>query len=126
VPADVMVIDDDHDVRESMADLLEHAGYNVARAPDAEEALAQLRAGYRPGVILVNYEMPGMTGAEFIAACREDPTLANIPAIVLSGFAGETLSEEKAGSFVSITKPVDLNELLAAVGRLNPGATAQD
>lgn len=121
-----MVIDDDHDVRDSMADLLEHAGYKVARAPNGEEALAQLRAGYRPGVILVNYEMPGMTGAEFISACREDPTLANIPAIVLSGFAGETLSQEKAGSFVSITKPVDLNELLAVVGRLNPGATAQD
>lgn len=116
-----MVIDDDHDVRESMADLLEHAGYAVAREASGEQGLDRLRAGYRPAVVLVNYQMPGMTGAEFISACRGDPRLADIPVVVLSGFAGEILSETESHLFESITKPVDLPDLLAVVQRLSRG-----
>jgi CheY-like chemotaxis protein len=124
--ADVLVIDDDHDVRDSMADLLEHAGYHVGRAHSAEEALARLRAGYRPAVVLVNYEMPGMSGGDFIDECRADPALADIPVAVLSGFAGATLSEEDSRSFVSVTKPVDLTELVALVDSLaGQGSGAQ-
>src|SRR5690606_13402968 len=81
-PAPILVIDDSLTTRMLEQSILESAGYDVALAISGEEALAMARAGAY-SLFLVDVEMPGMSGFEFIEAARADPALADIPAIIV-------------------------------------------
>ena len=63
----ILVVDDDRDIRESLRELLAEAGYAVAVAENGRVALERLRAGLRPGVILLDLMMPIMDGMTFRA-----------------------------------------------------------
>src|SRR5882672_11652695 len=80
----VLVIDDDPDIRWTMAEVLEDWGYLVATAAHGKDALEQLQAGVRPCLILLDLTMPVMNGYEFRAAQRANPEYAAIPTVVLS------------------------------------------
>ena len=71
-PATVMVVDDDIDIRETISDLLELRGFRVIGAGDGADAMAQLKGGARPSVILLDLMMPGLSGEEF--RNRSSPT----------------------------------------------------
>jgi two-component system chemotaxis response regulator CheY len=86
----------------------------VASGP---EALAQLYSGYRPAVILADYRMAGMNGAELLHAVRSDPTLTHISAILTSGFADERVADI-AGASGFLKKPFDPDRMLGLVARL--------
>jgi two-component system chemotaxis response regulator CheY len=117
----VLVVEDDRDVRESTAQLLLEAGYEVLGASSGIEALAQLQGGYRPAVILADYRMAGMNGAELLTAVRADPDLAAIRAILTSGFAEEGVAAI-AGASGFLKKPFDPDYMLTLVARLARGA----
>jgi CheY-like chemotaxis protein len=83
----VLVVDDDDDVREAIRCVLEASGISVTTAIDGADALQQLRAGTQTRVILLDLLMPRMNGWEFIEAQLQDPSLAVIPVVVLTADA---------------------------------------
>jgi CheY-like chemotaxis protein len=121
----VLVVEDDKDVRDSTAQLLTEAGYDVRQVGSGSEALSALNAGYRPAVILADYRMAGMNGAELLNAVRCDPTLGNISAILTSGFADERVADI-VGASGFLKKPFDPDLMLSLVAKLagGPGASA--
>jgi CheY-like chemotaxis protein len=113
----VLVVEDDREVRESTAQLLVEAGYEVMGARSGSEALATLEAGYRPAVILADYRMAGMNGAELLTAVKANPELMRIQGILTSGFAEEGVAAI-AGAAGFLKKPFDPEYMLTLVARL--------
>jgi two-component system response regulator MprA len=114
---DVLAVDDDYDVLFALQDVLEMEGYRVIPARSGREALELLRRGLRPAVILLDLMMPEVSGWEFRAQQASDPELASIPVVVVSG---QGLSDREVASLGVdgyLKKPVDLDQLLNAVGR---------
>lgn len=115
MPFTILLVEDDFDVREALAETLRDEGYTVDCAVDGEQALAYLRAGNRPGLILLDLMMPRMSGSEFRMVQRVDPSLAQIPVVLLSA---DGRMEEKAKALQTdgaIRKPIDLDELLGII-----------
>lgn len=120
-PIDVMVVDDDPDVRETFEEALVDEGYSVVAAANGRDALELLRS-YSPGVILLDLMMPIMNGREFRMAQIVDPSLADIPTVMMT--AANRLDEQLAGlTFADVLrKPLGLEDLLGAVHAAVPGA----
>lgn len=117
----LLVVEDDHDVREALTEVLRDAGYAVSWAPDGREAMRALRGGLRPAAILLDLMMPGMDGFEFRAAQRSDPALAAIPVILLTAdraIDGDALALGAAGR---VSKPARVDDVLAVVARVAGG-----
>ncbi len=79
----ILVIDDSLTTRMLEQSILESAGYDVELATSAEEALEKAKQK-RYGVFVVDVEMPGMDGFEFVTQTRADATLRNVPAILVT------------------------------------------
>ncbi len=108
----ILVVDDERDIRDTIAELLADEGYAVEEAGDGAEALAKARDCH-PVVVLLDLMMPGMNGWEFRARQRGDPELAGIPVIVVSAL-GRVSGVDAAGY---LQKPFELDDLLSAVRR---------
>lgn len=80
----VLIVDDDLDLLDAVAELLELEGFHAIRTSAAEDALQKLRGGLSPDVILLDLMMPGMNGWGFRAAQLADPTLSRIPVVVMT------------------------------------------
>lgn len=96
----VLIVDDDDDFRSLMKTQLNHAGYEVLDARDAESAMQIARAA-KPDVITVDLMMPGIDGIGFIDRLRREDGLANIPVVVVSGVA-EAKSDSRLPIDVSV------------------------
>jgi signal transduction histidine kinase/CheY-like chemotaxis protein len=118
----VLVVDDDDDVRAFVVGALEAAGHAVWQARGGEEALTLLDQRW-PDVLVTDFAMPGMNGAELAGIVRD--RRSHVPIIVISGFA-DTEALEKADSKAKVLrKPFRADELLAAVdGALAAGDSA--
>jgi CheY-like chemotaxis protein len=119
----VLVVDDDADICEVIQTILELNGYSVRTARDGLDALAQLRSGARPALIILDLMMPRMNGLQFRAEQERDPALSAIPVVILSG-DGRAESKAAALGLEGLRKPVDLERLLATVQRVSQGAAA--
>lgn len=82
--ATILLIDDEPDLRESIADFLEGEGYTVAQAQNGQVALDFLNQGNHPCVILLDYMMPVMDGKKFCQIFNEGPSINSIPIILLT------------------------------------------
>jgi signal transduction histidine kinase len=81
----VLVVDDEHGVRELLTTALRHAGFNARSAPSGETALRMV-AQHRPRAVLCDLMMPnGMSGFELIARLRSNPDTAGLPVLVVTG-----------------------------------------
>jgi CheY-like chemotaxis protein len=109
---DILLVDDDPDVREALAGALGDEGYSVACASDGPVALRLLAAGARPSLILVDLHMPAMGGLRLGRLLAHDPTTAAISVVFLSA---DDHPPELPGEFLSKTAALD--ELLAVVER---------
>ena len=113
--AEVLVVDDNADLREYLSRLLERR-YTVRTAIDGEDALAQLRE--RPAdLVLADVMMPRMDGFALLAELRQDPRTRRMPVIMLSARAGEEATVEglDAGADDYLVKPFSAAELMARV-----------
>ncbi len=116
--AQVLVIDDDEDIRDVVHIILEDAGYTVTVAPHGEAALAVLRQGVRlPDLILLDLSMPVMNGCTFRHVQQADPVWRMIPVVVLSAKREEHATAHELGIGAVLSKPFTLPELLATVQR---------
>jgi CheY-like chemotaxis protein len=113
----ILVVEDDHDVRDAMVQVLEAEGYAAVPASDGEDALERLDAGLAPCVILLDLMMPRMDGWQFIEQQRRRES--TVPIIVVSAY-GSQEQVRSEGVVAYMRKPVDIDALLAAVGRHCP------
>ena len=107
----ILIIDDNEAARTFLRIALEAAQFEVDIAPNAAEALACLRAGTRPDIVLLDLIMPHMTGLDFLAERKHDPVVATIPVVVCS--AAEDLRGEAIalGATDFVQKPLHPSEL---------------
>ena len=110
----LLVVDDDRGIRETLGEVLRDERYSVLLARDGGEALELLAAGPVPRLILLDLAMPGMDGASFLERQRSDPRLQRIPVVVFS--ADDRAPRTGAAGW--LRKPVDLGDLLDTVARL--------
>jgi CheY-like chemotaxis protein len=118
--APVLVVDDDRNVRESVAELLEAAGYRVEQARDGMEALDTLYRGVKPSFILLDLKMPGMDGETFCAAWRSDERLHAIPVILFSAEGDLKAIADRCRATGFLHKPPSAPELLELALRFMP------
>jgi CheY-like chemotaxis protein len=117
-----MVVEDDADIRETIAEVLQDDAYRPVVAPDGASALERLRAADpKPCVILLDVMMPVMDGKAFRALQRDDPELKEIPVVVLSAHADGASAAAEMHAEGFIRKPVDLHQLLDTVERFCAG-----
>lgn len=114
----VLIIDDDEELRDAIADLLTEEGLVVATAGNGREGLDRLHDGEHPRLILLDLLMPVMNGWQFCEAKNADPQLAPIPVVALSAAA----KKDPASPYYLnvddiIVKPVVNDELLGTVRR---------
>jgi CheY-like chemotaxis protein len=123
--ADILVIDDDTRCRESLVSILELEGYQVACAAHGLEALFYLRREPLPSLLLLDLRMPVMDGWRFREQQQEDPVLADIPVVVMTGAADrdqEALAVDAAGYFLKPYNVTALLDLVATYCQDRPGS----
>jgi CheY-like chemotaxis protein len=117
----VMIVDDDRDVRESLAEVLEDHGYPSVAASNGQEALDRLRSlSNPPCVILLDLMMPVMDGRQFRAEQKQDHVLGSIPILVFSAHTNVEDASAELGASACLRKPIELPKLLSAVRAICP------
>lgn len=120
----IFLIDDDANIRDVLGMILSSKGHSISEAADGLDALAQLRGGARPDLVIVDMMMPRIDGQAVIEAMRGDPSLAAIPVIVLSGHQSACDQAARLGAAGCLVKPVELSDLLDTVARIAARAPA--
>ena len=113
----VMVVDDNRDAADAIAEYLEFSGHEVAVAYDGESALARF-AGFAPEMVLMDLGMPGLNGYETAARMRAARADAPLTLVALSGWTHEDdkRRSREAGFDVHLAKPVEVATLRSLVG----------
>jgi sigma-B regulation protein RsbU (phosphoserine phosphatase) len=116
--AQILVVDDDAVSRKILAQLLTSAGYQCRECEDGTEALELMHAK-QPSLLLLDFDMPGLNGAEVLKSLRSDsdPAIAQIPAIMLTGHGSEESEVRclQAGADDFVTKPINAAVLRARI-----------
>src|ERR1700745_1807820 len=120
----ILIVDDDAESRMQLRDFLTGEGFVVHAARDGQHALHMLGRCARASLILLDYKMPVMDGKQFLTVLRRMPTLQGVPVVILSA-----ATREWSGAHLEVgevlSKPIDLEVLLATVSRiLTPPARA--
>jgi CheY-like chemotaxis protein len=111
----VLVVDDQRELRNVLAVLLEDDGFAVADAANGRDALAYLRSGLPVHAMVVDLEMPVMDGWTFLAERQRDPVLRATPTFVLTALEGDARRIEALGDTRVFPKPPDLELLVGAI-----------
>jgi signal transduction histidine kinase len=112
--ARILVVEDDNMVRQSMVESLEALGYLVTPAGDGEAGLRELQRE-RPHLMITDYLMPGMTGAELVQRASID--YPGLPMIISTGYADMEAVDKVIGSNYVLRKPFELSELANSVDK---------
>ena len=110
----ILVVEDDDEVRRVIVECLGLIGYTVTDAANGTDGLAAIAAS-RPDVLVVDYAMPDMTGAEVISRARD--MVGDLPVILATGYADMATVERLAGRPAILRKPFDIISLGDAVAR---------
>lgn len=119
-PGNILIVEDDDDIREALTQILELEGYVVREAVNGREALDMSAKGPTPDLILLDLMMPVMDGWQFRAEQLKDPVLAKVPVVVISADAGVHEKVTTFGAASVLPKPISLDRLLRAVESLCP------
>ncbi|MGC9668649.1 response regulator [Planosporangium sp. 12N6] len=118
----VVIAEDNPELRALYSRTLTRRGYSVIPCPDGTSAFTQVR-DRRPDLVLTDVDMPaGMTGLELVAALRADPTVADIPVIVVTGGSATITAADAPGVVGLLRKPVSPGELVGHVRAALAGA----
>jgi CheY-like chemotaxis protein len=127
-PADILVVEDEPDIRHCLDRLLKREGHAVATSENAEQALKYLSGHPLPRVILLDLVMPDMDGWQFLHERRRHPGLRSVPVVVFSAALGSRGPDPlDIGATEVLRKPYAMAEVLDATRRYcpAPAATAQ-
>ena len=114
----IMLVEDNALNTTLFTDLLTANGYEVIHAPDADHAF-QIVDGHRPDLILMDINLPGMSGIDITKTLKAREELRDIPivAVTASITKGDELSILEAGCAECILKPISLPQFLETVAR---------
>ena len=115
MPASILVIDDDADVRGILAESLKEGGYSVTEASGGRQGL-QLLESNSFDLVIIDYAMPGMMGPEVAAAVKE--LIPDQKLLLVSGYAATSAVETAAESIPLLGKPFKFDDLHATVREL--------
>ena len=112
--AKVLLVDDEELARTSVAAMLEDAGFTVTQAASGFEALRHMRSGPQPDVLVTDYAMPGMSGAELAREARQ--RWPDLPVLMITGYAN--LSDKDAAGLPRLAKPFRQPDIAGAIASL--------
>ena len=104
----VLLVEDDADVRSTLAGFLEQEGFHVETAENGREGLAKLEQD-KPGLVLLDLMMPVMNGWEFLEEKNHNSKFSRVPVLVISAVPG---NPHIPGALGFLKKPVDLDRLM--------------
>jgi CheY-like chemotaxis protein len=114
----IMVVEDHPDVRTLLCDVLSENGYTVVPCTDGADALAKLlRCEPKPGLILLDLSMPVMDGFEFRRRQLAEPTVRDVPVVLVSADHGLEQRTRELAAAGWVQKPVRIRDLLALAAR---------
>jgi two-component system, cell cycle response regulator DivK len=117
----VLIVEDNPRNLKLVRDVLNHVGYRTLEAGTAEDGL-ELARTERPGLILMDVQLPGMDGLQALEQLRADPRTADIRVMAVTAFAMRRDRERclEAGFDGYLEKPIDVRELPRRVAELMP------
>jgi two-component system response regulator PilR (NtrC family)/two-component system response regulator HydG len=113
----ILVVEDDRELRDLLTDVLRDAGYRATSYASAGAALEGLAAGTPPDLVITDLMMPGMRGHELLAELRRRAPELNVLVMTAFGSIDSAIELIKAGAFDYLTKPLATDDLLLAVDR---------
>jgi two-component system chemotaxis response regulator CheY len=113
----VLVVEDDSTLRNAMGDLLGEEGIPATGAENGQVGLDLLHAGARPCLVLLDLQMPLVDGLTFRRRQLEDPRIAGIPVVVMTGQPGTAEEVRRLGVSFYMSKPVAPSRVLGVVER---------
>jgi DNA-binding NtrC family response regulator len=116
--SEVLIVDDDHNFRETLRELLTDAGYQTLVATNGGEAITLLQTT-APDLTLCDWKMPGGDGEQFLKSLQSEGLLTTMPVIILTahGTGPNAMQAMQLGAYDFITKPLDIDQALATVAR---------
>jgi CheY-like chemotaxis protein len=116
----VLVVDDDRDVRESIRDLIEDAGYEAIAVRHGGEAQEFLLRNPRPAIVLLDLMMPNMNGWQFLSWLQAQDDLEDLPVIVMSAAPEHGLALARTTRKLQgwLRKPFEPKKLIETVADL--------
>lgn len=118
----ILVVEDDADIRNAIAEILVDEGYTVRIASHGAEGLDELRRKPSPNLVLLDLMMPVMTGWQMRSEQLADPTLCDIPVAVITADAYAKTRNPELAANAFLVKPVDLEQLITTVDSLLPAS----
>jgi CheY-like chemotaxis protein len=116
-PRTILIVDDDPFVLELIADVLTAAAYFSIATSDPFEGL-RLAETPPVGLILLDNDMPGMTGLEAVRRLRENPRTRHIPVVLITGGAIDANVVREAGFIAALPKPIPFDALYRIVAEV--------
>ena len=117
----ILYVEDNDLNRKIVRDLLRRTAYRLLEAPDGEAGVAMARE-HRPDLILMDVQLPKMSGIDAVRVLRNEPGTATTPIIAITSFAlsGNEQRAMEAGATVYMAKPFSPFELLKTIRKLAP------
>jgi two-component system cell cycle sensor histidine kinase/response regulator CckA len=112
----ILLVEDDHSIRDALQGILEEEGYAVTTAANGRQALEQLGSGGAPDLIVLDLRMPIMDGWEFRAVQKSDPKLSRIPVLAVSADGSAKAAAIDAEAY--LRKPLSTDALLGTISRI--------
>jgi two-component system, cell cycle response regulator DivK len=121
----VLYVEDNEFNRKIVRDLLGQSSYRLIEATDGEAGVATARAAL-PDLIIMDIQLPKLSGLEATRQLRSEPATAHIPIIVITSFAlaGDEQKAREAGAAAYLSKPYSPRELRRIIGELAPDGPA--
>lgn len=115
----VLLVEDEPNIAEAILFILSRAGWEVIHHPEGRDA-AGIARDLRPGLVILDHMLPGLSGLEVLAALRADPVTAAVPVLMLTakGLPRDREAAERAGATRFMTKPFSNAEIVAEVRNL--------
>ncbi|HWU01613.1 MAG TPA: response regulator [Novosphingobium sp.] len=115
----ILVVEDNDLNRKLFCDVLVSQGFTVEPVGDGREALGKARA-FAPSLIIMDIQLPNVSGLELIEAAKGDPALRAIPVLAVTAYAGKGDEERirEAGAEGYLAKPVSIGPFMATVRRM--------
>lgn len=110
----ILVVDDDAPILLLMRNLLREFGFDPVTANSGEQALLEVRKR-TPDLVLLDRNMPGMTGDDVLAIMRSDGALASVPVLMLTGEPMDPAELRRLGATGAVLKPFDVNALVEII-----------
>jgi len=114
----VLIIEDEEDAAELFAEMMRVSGFRVLKTSKSAPALSMMSTD-KPDIVLLDIMMPEISGLDILRQMRRDPSLANIPVIMVTAksMPADIKNGMEAGASTYLTKPVGFQELKEAVER---------